>query len=124
MTAEDYPNQQWIQPLLTTLNAFMEQVVAALNKGLTVTDNLSGAVFTVELDGNFPLKLAWSLPQKPVSVLVGNCYRSDGASFTLSSAVQVQWQYNQAGQLEIDGVVGVTPSSSTKYKLVLQCITG
>ena len=122
---EDFPDQNtWIDRLLQPLNAFFERITAVLNKGITVTDNMAGAMVTVELNGTWPVRVAWSLEQRPVSVLVGNVYRSDGASFTLTDAVQVQWQFNQAGQLQIDGVTGITPTSGTKYKVLLECKTG
>ena len=122
---EDFPDQNtWIDRLLQPLNAFFERITAVLNKGITVTDNMAGAMVTVELNGTWPVRVAWSLEQRPVSVLVGNVYRSDGASFTLTDAVQVQWQFNQAGQLQIDGVTGITPTSGTKYKVLLECNTG
>ena len=73
---------------------------------------------------NMPVKLSWSQKSKPLAVIVGDCYKSSGASFALISAVQVQWQYNQSAQLQIDTIVGVTPSAETKYKIVLLCFTG
>lgn len=102
----------------------MEQTVAALNKGITLSDNCAATLLTAELDGVFPKTFKWTLSGKPISVIVGNVYRTDGASFTLSAAVQVQWSFNQSGQLSVDGVVGITPSAANKYKLVLECKTG
>ena len=125
LLAEDFKDQgDWIGRLLDPINNYMEQNNAALNKALTVSDNMAAAMMTVELDGQFPLKLRWDLPMRPVSVLVGNTYRSDGSSFMLTAAVQVQWSFNQAGQLQIDRVVGITPTAATKYKLLLECKTG
>lgn len=114
----------WIGALIDPLNLFMEQVVGAFNRNLTIADNFAGTMLTVTLDGTFPYKLAWTLKQKPISVVVGNTTRTDGASFTLTSAVQVQWQYNQDGQFQIDGVVGITPTSTTKYNVLLEIKTG
>lgn len=122
---EDFPKQtEWIGRLLEPLNAFFERATSALNKNLTITDNFLGAIKTVEVNGTWPVKVAWELPQRPISVLVGQIVRSDNTSFTLTDAVQVQWSFNQNGQLQIDGVTGVTPSSSTKYKLTLECKAG
>jgi hypothetical protein len=121
---EDFPDQaEWIAKLISPINTQMEQIVAALNKQLTIEQNMAGSIRTVELDGTFPVKIAWT-GSRPVSVLVGNVYRSDGTSFTLTDAVQVQWQFNQSGQLQIDTVTGITPSTSAKYKLVLECKAG
>jgi hypothetical protein len=102
----------------------MESVRAALVNSLTVNENMAGMIKTVELDGNFPTKVAWTLSSRPMSVLVGNVYKSDGSSFTLSAAVQVQWSFSQTGQLSIDAVTGITPTSATKYKVTLECKAG
>lgn len=125
LLTDDFKDQsEWIGRLLDPINNYMEQNNAALNKALTLADNMAAALLTIELDGQFPLKLRWDLTARPVSVIVGNVYRSNGANFTLTSAVQVQWSFNQASQLQIDGVVGITPSASAKYKLVIECKTG
>jgi len=125
LTEQDFPDQTgWIGRLLSPINLYFEQVNSVLNKGITLGDNMAAVIKTVELDGNFPVKLAWGLSSRPVSVLVGNTYRSDGSAFTLTSAVQVQWSYNQAAQLQIDHVVGISPTSSAKFKVVLECKIG
>jgi len=125
LSQEDFPDQaDWIERLIAPINTFMERLTAVLNKGITVNDNMAGAITTVEFNGTWPVKVAWNLSQRPVSVLVGQVSRSDGASFTLTAAVQVQWQFNQSGQLQIDGVTGVTPSSVNKYRVVLECKAG
>ncbi len=125
LTSEEFKDQaDWIERLLTPLNLFFERVTSALNKGLTVADNMAGAMKTVELNGTWPVKVAWELNLRPVSVLVGQVYRTDGASFVLANACQVQWQFNQSGQLQIDGVTGITPDSSNKFKVVLECKAG
>jgi hypothetical protein len=125
LVTEDFADQKkWIGKLLLPLNDFMESVYRALNQGLTVKENLAADVRTVEVDGTYPLKLSWSLKSKPVAVVVGNVARSDGTALSLVDAVGVRWSYNQQSQLQIDQVVGITPSASTKYKLTLVSITG
>jgi hypothetical protein len=123
LTTEDFAGQKWAEKLVIPLNTFMESVQSALTNGLTITDNMSGAIKTFEVDGTWPVRLAWQLG-RPATVIVGNVVRSDGVAFTLAGAVQVQWQYNQNGQLQIDGITGVTPSTSNKYKITIQAITG
>lgn len=125
ISTEDFPEQAgWIERLAQPINSAFERITAAMNKGLTINDNMAGSIMTVELNGTWPVKIAWTQPQRPISVLVGNVYRSDGASFTLSAATQVQWQFNQSGQLQLDGITGITPTSTTKYKIVLECKAG
>lgn len=193
LVTEDYPDQSsWIDKLLVPINTYFERNSAALNQGLTINDNFAGRILTVELDGNFPVRVTWPLRSKPVSVLVGDWSRKDGAQrdvvatttgnltsgsnsivsvasttgiragllvtgtgiptdtyvnsksgstvtisenatasgtgvtlkFAMHQAVQVLWSYNQNGQLQIDDVVGITPSASNRFILTLECKTG
>lgn len=125
LVTEDFKDQaDWIDKLLVPINTYFERNSAAMNKGLTIDDNFAGAIKTVELDGTFPVRMAWTVAARPVSVLVGNVQRSDGSSFVLANAVQVQWTFNQAGQLQIESVVGITPTHATKYKLTLEIKAG
>ncbi len=125
LVTEDFPDQKkWVGRLLQPLNQFMESVYAGLNKGLTLRDNLAADVLTVDVDGAFPVKLAWRLTAKPIAVLVGDVQRSDGGTFALSGAPGLRWSFNQSAQLQIDEVTGVTPTSTTRYKFTLICFTG
>lgn len=126
LVVEDFPaaERKWLPQLLSPLNSFMEAVYAALNRQLTVNDNMAGEVRAVELDGVMPLELAWSLKTKPRAVIVGDCYRKDGTELTLVDAVGVRWHYTQGGALSVDQVVGVTPSASARYVLELVILTG
>lgn len=126
LIADDFPDQTgWIGRLLRPVNVFFEQMTSALNRRLTINENFAGAIKEVELDGTYPVKVAWDFREKPISVLVGDIYRTDGASFSLSAAVQVQWTYNTQGQLQIDAVTGgLTIDADNKYKLMLECKTG
>lgn len=123
---EDVKSQKsWIQPLLLSLNTFMEQMVAALNKNLTIGENTTGQVDDVTLAGAWPVNYSWTKSQTPVAVIVGNVVRADGSSFTLSSAVQPQWAMSADGKsVQISGVTGITPSGATQYVLTLVTLTG
>jgi hypothetical protein len=170
----------------------MDDVNSALKQSLTINDNFMGKIMEVEVDGQYPIKIKWDLPVKPISVLVGNWYRKNGAArevvlvtdgdiatgtrpitnmgsiaglhaglkcigdgipdntqiaymdngnayldkeatatdtnvtftFTYDQAIQVRWSFNQAGQLVIEDVIGLDPSPSNKFILVLECKTG
>ncbi len=140
ISTEDFKEQAgWIEKLLAPINSYMEQTTSALNRGLTIGDNFAGELRDVDVDGTYPLKLSWTLAARPRAVLVGNVQRTNGAavdleqeidtedsstSVILSIPVFVQWSFNQAGQLQIDNVVGVTPTAAAKYKLTLLILTG
>lgn len=138
---EDFPDQKkWIGPLLLVVNNFFEAVVGALNKSLSIVQNTTSDLKAVVLSNvptpntsggaAGPTSVAWSKNSAPVAVLVGNVTQFTGnplqaTTFTLSSAVQVQWSMSQDGKsLQITGVAGITPSSSTQYALTLICIAG
>jgi len=194
LSAEDFKEQaDWIGKLLAPINDFMERTSSSLNQRLTVGDNMLGTVLTAQLDGQWPVRIAWTPKASPKTVLVGQWARSDGAdktlvlrttattssgSRTLSSvgdytglraglkvtgtgvpddthiqsiqasspnlsmtkeatasatvtvdffldrSVQVLWQYNQNGELQLDGVTGIVPDSLNKYIVTLECKAG
>lgn len=125
LVVEEFKDQKaWIGKLLVTINDFMSSVNSALNRSLTIKENLAADMRTVELDGALPLKLSWDLKVRPRAVLVGDVYRSDGTEITLVDGVAIRWSFNQSGQLQIDQVVGISPSTSARYKLELVAFTG
>jgi hypothetical protein len=129
---EDFKDQKkWISPLLLTLNNFMEAVVNAFNKSITIADNMTGDVkyLTVSTPptASSPANISWTKPNLPVAVHVGNTQLNSGsgfADFTLSSAVQVQWQMSSTTTLSITNIVGITPSGTNQYTLTLICEAG
>lgn len=126
---EDYSTQKsWIGPLLIILNTFMSSVVSALTKQLTLIDNTTSDIKTVTLAGvptsTAPVSVSWTKQLTPIAVIVGNVKLTSG-SFTLSSAVSVQWAMSQDNRsLQITNVVGITPTQTNQYVLTLVCIAG
>lgn len=100
------------------LNTYLEQVYDALNKGITVTDNMDGVLLDVELDGNYPYLIKWErkLPPKAVWLVYSDIESTGGA--------YCNWSFTSKGQLSINSVEGFTPSSSFKIKTRLMCLVG
>lgn len=127
---EDYASQKsWIGPFLIILNTFMTAVVTALTKNLTLIDNTTSDVKYITLSGvptaALPTSVAWTKTVVPLAVLVGNTRLTSGGAFTLSSAVQIQWQMSADNKsLQVVNVVGVTPTTAAPYLLTLVCIAG
>lgn len=127
---EDYGSQKaWIGPFLIVMNTFMTTVVSALTKNLTLVDNTTSDIKYLTLSAvptaTAPVSVAWTKTIVPLSVIVGNVRLSTGAAFTLSSAVQVQWQMSSDNKsLQLTNIVGVTPTTSSQYILTLVCIAG
>jgi len=141
LLVEQFPGQKaWIGSLFTVLNAFMEAVVGALNKSLTIVDNMSGDVKYVTLSNVptpstangavGPTSVAWTKRSLPIAVLVANVQQLSGAplaaqTFALANAIQVQFAMSQDNKsLQITGVAGVTPTQAIQYRLTLICFTG
>lgn len=126
LRVEEYPKQKdWISSLLLILNNFMEITVGAFDKGITIIENTTSDVKTVSFAGTYPVSVAWTKKSVPRVVVVGDVERVDGATFTLASAVQVQWNMSSDGKsLQISAVVGLTPSPTDQYNLTLLCIAG
>lgn len=141
LLVEDFPAQKgWITPLLIIYNSFAEAVVNALNKGLTIVDHTTSDIKTVTLttvptpstDGGAvgPASVPWTKPRPPKLVHVGDVQKLSGTplvntTFTLASAVQLQWAMAASGKaILITGVAGITPTAAVPYVLVLLCIQG
>jgi hypothetical protein len=110
LLSEDFSDQSsWIGKLLEPINNYFEQNTSALTKNLTINDNFSGSIRTVDIDGTFPVRLSWDITARPTTVIVGDVRTIDGSALNLNRAVAVQWSFNQRGELQIDNVVGLLP---------------
>lgn len=117
ISQEEFPDQKWIGKLLGPLNNFMEQVVDAFNKALTVSDNMAGTLQTIEISG-YPYSFRWTDKAKPTHITVGACNRD------LTDAPYVNWTYDSGGGLiKITSVTGITPTTTLKYQLTLTILT-
>ncbi len=126
VTEEEFPAdvKKWLGKLLGPLNQFMEQVTGALNRNLTVNDNMSGEIKSITLDGTFPLKLSYSLKAQPAFVTVGYCRELSAQHVIPTDAIYVDWEYGADNTLILNGIVGVTPSASAKYVIKVLILTG
>ncbi len=126
---EDYSSQKsWIGPLLIILNTFINTVVSALTKNLTLIENTTSDIKYITLSGvpttTAPVSVAWTKMVTPVAVMIGNIQAVSG-SVTLSSAIQIQWQMSSNNSaLQIINIVGITPTQTSQYVLTLVCIAG
>jgi hypothetical protein len=125
LVSEDFTSQSsWIDKLIQPINQFFEGVSTALGKGLTFTDNFDGEIKTVETSGVYPIKIAWARKNRPKGVWVIDWSAKSGATPTITAAVQVQWSNATDGSLQIDTVVGITPTASAVYNVKILVITG
>lgn len=122
---EDFPDQKaWIPQLLSPINRFFEDVVRALNKGLTIKDNFDGELITAIIDGVYPLDINWTRPNPPKAAFIGQCREITGNHTTFTDPLFLDWEYTAAGKFRINSVVGLTASSAIKFNATIIVFTG
>jgi hypothetical protein len=129
LLVEDFLEQKdWISKLFIPLNNFMDGTFSALNRGVSLRQNMAADIKVVTLN-RVPTALdyasvAWSIPQKPIAVHVGRVQRTDNTAVVLASVVQVQWEYDLTKGFRLTNLIGLTPTSTATYDLTLTIFTG
>lgn len=128
LVVDDFQDQKsWISKLFLVVNPFMESMVGCLNQAITVRENMAADILSVTFSSvptpSAPLIVGWKQRSIPISIHVGKCVRLDGASFTATAAIGIQWAWTEKG-LAITNLLGVVPNQSNKYILTLVCFTG
>lgn len=113
---EEFPNdvRGWVVRLVQPINKFFEQVYFALAKGVTIADNLKAQRFDLDIavGQSFPMKVTWTLNERPTMVLLGYIKESRGDVIGDHS---LQWDYdNGTIELWISGL-----NSVSSYKAIL-----
>jgi len=121
---EDFPEEKFVQRFSAIYNGLIDLVVKALNNGLTFQDNFDGVVKEVLLDGVYPIKVSWPRNSKPAAVWIGKIRTFSGVPAALSSAVTLDWSIGTGGEIQIDGVAGITASATAKYYVTIIGVTG
>lgn len=114
----DYPEAD---ALLRNITRFGTGVGSALNRGLTLAENLCAQVADVDVDGTSPaisvqLKLPTGRKVQGVTVIYGRDITNRSAPTGIGGAPWVDWREDK-GQLVIEGITGLT--SGQKYTLRL-----
>ncbi len=125
--AEDFPSEKaWISNFFQGLNQFLESVVRALDKSLTIADNIDAQLAQVSVSSNGSSALTDSsvfkvtTKSRPSNVLVGKVEVVSGSAIT--GAVQPTWEYVPASNsIKITSFTGLAVNS--KYKINLTIFT-
>lgn len=120
---EDAPN--WVDKLLTSLNAFMESTYNILNKNISLTDNLNFQVYKTSFEtlatytnGDFnPLSFSKTVKGRVIGIIVGQIKKEDGSS--LDTAVYPHYDVSN-NMVQISYIAGL--DNSTKYNTILVAI--
>lgn len=122
--AEDFPSEKFMPKLLYPINRFFEEVIRALNKGLTLKENFNGDVITVTIDGTFPLDVRWTQTSPPVAAWIGRCREVSGDHTNFTDPLFLDWEMIQLGQFRINAIPGLTSSVSNKFYVTIIAIAG
>lgn len=119
-TLDSFPSEvrSWIFSLTGSLNAFIEETILAVNKGLTTEDNFKCQKIALSITANqlYPIRQAYSLNERPYSVHIANIRESTGA--VLSAAYSLHWEFIN-GYINIT-LIGLDSSKNYTVHLIAQ----
>lgn len=120
---QDFPSdvQSWLVKLIQPLNQFVEQTISALSNGLTIADNFKSKKYelTITASQSYPIKLQYSLNQRPTSVTIAYCREDAATPSTPTVAYSVWWLYDEEGLQAT--MIGLDSSKRYKVTLIAQC---
>lgn len=116
---EDFPSQRsWIAKLLQPLNQFMETVALALDKGLTVGENLDAQIAQVVVTGGEEVSFSIRTRSRPQGLLVTRVEIIGGNEVALTEAVWPTWEVDPVNNtVKISSWIGL--DSGTRYRITL-----
>lgn len=129
LRVEDLPDApDWVTPMLTQLNSFMGSVYRALDKDITVNDNIAASLKQISFktrsdystsvtktDGFNVQKIYNPLRTKPVGVIMTSIVNLTNYA-VITDPVSIHWDYLD-GYINIKYVAGL--ADSTKYEINL-----
>ena len=116
---------QWIDPMINTINSFMESVYQGLNSNITFGDNVRS--FIKEIDyvtsSSYPsgmeiLEFPNTLKVRPTGVLTAQVVEKS-TNEPPPGPTTVQWALNTAGNIEIHSVSGLEASKTYLVRLIV-----
>lgn len=117
LVLEDLPAEvrPWMKKVVEPLNRFLEQVYYALVNGLTITDNLKAQLSTSTVEPNqvYPIRIAWTLNERPNAVLVASISDDLGQAVP---AYSMTWTYD-SGVLKLT-FNGLTAANKYNLKIL------
>jgi len=119
---EDIP--EWVDNLLSPLNAFIEQIYTAFNKNISIPENIASQIIQLEINTNasyssgiFPsTSFKRNLSKKANVVLIGQVKDLSNNEFKFVAGGYPSWEDNN-GTINIYYIPGL--SDLKKYKVTL-----
>lgn len=113
---EDYPSEtkKWISKLLQPLNSFMQSVTSALDRRLTINQNIQGQIRTLNVVGGKAVSFKYEPSSRPRWLVIGNVSPKDG--YPLTAVVGApQWSDDGAGNITVTDIIGLV--SNDEYSI-------
>lgn len=118
----DAPN--WVDPIISAYNIFMEQSYSLFNGNLSITDNITGKIVTTTfttpsdyLTGGFStIKFTWTFPKSVETITVGKIEKYSGGVI-LNPVSVTGWSQPSANSVSVSYIAGLT--ANTKYTVKL-----
>lgn len=120
---EQFPDLKWMQEFLGLLNPFIEEVNRALNRQLTVSENMAGAMRVVRIDHTYPVKFRWELASPPRAAWIVYARPVDGSHIAFTEAPYLDWEIGADGSFQINEVVGL-PSTAVPWNIRIIALAG
>jgi len=116
LQAEDFDKDQrkWIGKLLQPLNSFMQSVVSALDKNITVNQNMQGQIRSISVTGGTGVSFKYSPAQRPAVLTIGKVIDLTGAAIT-DPVVCSDWEDDGAGNITVKSISNLV--SGRKYTI-------
>ena len=126
LVMEDFPSEKsWIAKLLNPLNTFMTEMISALNRNLTFSENMFSQIITVKAIGaaSFAPVYFKSTIGRPIGMLVIKQLDAASNPTTNSAAIGLDWSYDFSTELvTINAIPGLV--NGITYNITLLSIGG
>jgi hypothetical protein len=117
----DSEQAETLTPVADVYNTFNEQVVTALNRNLTFSENFRADLRTLAVTAASKTTVSISIG-KPAGVWVIGCTNTSNKSYVYTAAPYVVWEWDGANSINIKQVLGL--SGSDKFEITLLIIAG
>ena len=115
----------WVNGLIDPLNSFMETVYQALNKNITLSENVASFVteFTYTTPSGYPIgqgtfSISNTLKTRPIGVLPLQVY--DKITYVPAPGpVYIPWAYQNGNLIEISTITGLEASKTYTVRVVV-----
>jgi hypothetical protein len=121
---QNYPGSpDWFTRFLGDINSFTETIWNALNRNLTISDNIDAQVYTFTLTAgagasNNTTTFQTTLKHTPQAVFVGNVLNTTAYAAAPTAAVWASWSFTNP-QIAINAITGLTSGQSYQITLVV-----